>query len=243
MGASILASATQAQDRFDLNCRVDVVGTSPTPRFDRSGRERLKIRIDIPNRRFCFDDCDQVETLTILEGAIRGSSGDVTFLVRRRSGEMEFLRRGLFSGAGFGVCDTASFSGFPRRGFGNPGPAAIAPARQQPAPPAQTPELSGPRPYQPGRPMPAAPPTQPAPPRPTTVQIGAFVNVDIAREELQKVTDGYGQFLAGSRVSMQEVTAASGHQVIRTMFVDLSPENAAGLCRAMKANGRDCILR
>lgn len=243
------ASASSAQDRFDLNCRIDVLGTSPTPRFNRSGREHLRIRVDLANHRFCFNDCDRVEVLTVSGGTIRGASGNEKFLVRQRSGEMEFVRDGLFSGLGRGVCDTASFSGFPRRGFGNARDSSPSSAPPRPAPQSEglrapVAEPAGPRPYLSSVPSPAAAPSAPLRSGATaSVQIGAFSSPDIARAELAKVAEVFHQYLQGSQPLMENRLASNGQTIVRTSFGNLSPSGAADLCAALQRAGRDCIVR
>lgn len=242
------ASTSVAQDRFDLVCRIDVIGTSPTPAFRRSGRENLRIRVDKANLRFCIDDCNTIEELTVSSGAIRGTSGDVRFQVHQRSGDVELIREGLFSGLGRGVCDTASFTGFPRRGFGDAAPTvARSPSPSQAAPQtarssARSAEVEGPRPYAslPGTSMSTEPPRLPVL---RSVQIGAYSSVEIARAELAKVATDFSGYVGGTETRMQAVTALNGHTVIRTSFIDMSPSDADSLCAAMRRAGRDCIVR
>nr|WP_281269031.1 SPOR domain-containing protein [Brevundimonas bullata] len=42
---------------------------------------------------------------------------------------------------------------------------------------------------------------------------------------------------------MQEVTAANGSTVYRTTFTGMSRDRAVAFCNALKAAGRDCIVR
>lgn len=130
-----------------------------------------------------------------------------------------------------------------------PAPAAptgqgLAPAR--PATPAPTTPAA-----RPATPPPAA--TPPAPTEPTaapaatrgsaSVQIGAFSSTAIADREYAAVAGRFGQYASGAEKRVTEVTTSSGSTLYRTAFSGLSRERATAFCNALKAAGRDCIVR
>jgi len=212
--AALNGTAAEAQSRFDLNCRVNVVGLSPTPAFRLSGRETLRIIVDITQRKFCINECDVVEALEASDGTIRGRSGDTEFLIDRRSGEMEFLRHGLYEAAGRGVCDTASFTGFPRRGFAGEG--ATSEVR-----PRAIPEDLG------------VDPASRAPPREQhdrAVQIGSFSSVQIAQRELERFAERYREFTEGAGRQIQPVMLSSGMKFYRQTFTGFTQGRATEFC-------------
>lgn len=115
-------------------------------------------------------------------------------------------------------------------------PAAKAPA---------TPAAPAPRPTTPAAPPAAAP--APAASTPATgsasVQIGAFSSTAIADREYAAVAGRFGQYASGAEKRVTEVTTSSGSTLYRTAFSGLSRERATAFCNALKAAGRDCIVR
>jgi cell division protein FtsN len=105
----------------------------------------------------------------------------------------------------------------------------------------------------PAKPVTAAPavkaPAAPAPAAPAAaggssgVQIGAFSSTAIADREYAAVASRFGQYASGAEKRVQEVTAANGSTVYRTTFTGMSRERAVAFCNALKAAGRDCIVR
>ncbi|MGH7026067.1 SPOR domain-containing protein, partial [Brevundimonas sp.] len=75
------------------------------------------------------------------------------------------------------------------------------------------------------------------------VQIGAFSSTAIADREYAAVASRFGSFASGAEKRVQEVTAANGSTVYRTTFTGLSRDRAVAFCNALKAAGRDCIVR
>ncbi|MNJ20132.1 Cell division protein FtsN [compost metagenome] len=75
------------------------------------------------------------------------------------------------------------------------------------------------------------------------MQIGAFSSTAIADREYAAVAARFGQYASGAEKRVQEVTTASGSTVYRTTFTGLSRERAVAFCNALKAAGRDCIVR
>jgi len=100
---------------------------------------------------------------------------------------------------------------------------------------------------QPARPTPA--PTAPAAETPAaatgsaSVQIGAFSSTAIADREYAAVAGRFGQYASGAQKRVTEVTNANGTTLYRTAFSGLSRERALAFCNALKAAGRDCIVR
>ncbi|HWU48896.1 MAG TPA: SPOR domain-containing protein [Asticcacaulis sp.] len=76
----------------------------------------------------------------------------------------------------------------------------------------------------------------------TAVQIGAFDSTDTANAEYAKVASSYGLFVGGAGKKIEKVTTAKG-DFYRTAFTGLTPDKARAFCSALKANGRDCIVR
>lgn len=76
----------------------------------------------------------------------------------------------------------------------------------------------------------------------TSVQIGAYDSTGSADAEYAKVASSYGLFVGGAGKKVEKVTTANG-TFYRTMFTGLSAEKARSFCAALKANGRDCIIR
>lgn len=112
-------------------------------------------------------------------------------------------------------------------------PAPVAPAKPAPVTPAPAPKAT---------PAPAAP--APAAASGTSgVQIGAFSSTAIADREYAAVASRFGQYASGAEKRVQEVTAANGSTVYRTTFTGMSRERAVAFCNALKAAGRDCIVR
>ena len=129
-----------------------------------------------------------------------------------------------------------------------PRPAAPPPAAPtgQGLPPANsaTPAAPAPRPTTPTAPV-AAPATK-APAATggsTSVQIGAFSSTEIADREYAAVAGRFGAYASGAEKRVTEVTSSSGSTLYRTAFSGLSRERAVAFCNALKAAGRDCIVR
>ncbi|MFC5372417.1 SPOR domain-containing protein [Brevundimonas faecalis] len=130
-----------------------------------------------------------------------------------------------------------------------PQPLPAAPTTLPPAAPAAT----TPAPVAPAKPAPVTPapkatpaPTAPAPAAASGtsgVQIGAFSSTAIADREYAAVASRFGQYASGAEKRVQEVTAANGSTVYRTTFTGMSRERAVAFCNALKAAGRDCIVR
>ena len=99
------------------------------------------------------------------------------------------------------------------------------------------------------QPRPAAPPAAPAPTAPAaaggsaSVQIGAFSSTEIADREYAAVAGRFSQYASGAEKRVTEVTSSSGSTLYRTTFTGLSRERAVAFCNALKAAGRDCIVR
>lgn len=126
-------------------------------------------------------------------------------------------------------------------------PPAAAPTGQGLPPakaaPAATPAASAPRP---AAPAPAAATPAPAAGAATgsaSVQIGAFSSTEIADREYAAVAGRFGQYASGAQKRVTEVTSSSGSTLYRTTFSGLSRERAVAFCNALKAAGRDCIVR
>ena len=141
-----------------------------------------------------------------------------------------------------------------------PGPEAVEPRpAPQPLPVAPTalppaaPAVVAPATPAPAKPVTAAPavkaPAAPAPAAPAAaggssgVQIGAFSSTAIADREYAAVASRFGSFASGAEKRVQEVTAANGSTVYRTTFTGMSRDRAVAFCNALKAAGRDCIVR
>ena len=129
-----------------------------------------------------------------------------------------------------------------------PRPAAPPPAAPtgQGLPPANsaTPAAPAPRPTTPTAPV-AAPATK-APAATggsASVQIGAFSSTEIADREYAAVAGRFGAYASGAEKRVTEVTSSSGSTLYRTAFSGLSRERAVAFCNALKAAGRDCIVR
>lgn len=130
-----------------------------------------------------------------------------------------------------------------------PGPEAVAPRpAPQPLPVAPTalppaaPAAVAPAPAPKATPAPA--PAAPAAAGGSSgVQIGAFSSTAIADREYAAVASRFGQYASGAEKRVQEVTAANGSTVYRTTFTGMSRDRAVAFCNALKAAGRDCIVR
>ena len=134
-------------------------------------------------------------------------------------------------------------------------PPPEAPQPRPAAPPAAAPTGQGLPPVKPATPVVPTPrPTTPAPaaPAPTapaaaggtaSVQIGAFSSTQIADREYAAVAGRFGSFASGAEKRVTEVTSSSGSTLYRTAFSGLSRERAVAFCNALKAAGRDCIVR
>lgn len=76
-----------------------------------------------------------------------------------------------------------------------------------------------------------------------SVQIGAFSSTEIADREYAAVAGRFGAYASGAEKRVTEVTSSSGSTLYRTAFSGLSRERAVAFCNALKAAGRDCIVR
>ncbi|MET3836522.1 cell division protein FtsN [Brevundimonas sp. UYEF29] len=132
-----------------------------------------------------------------------------------------------------------------------PQPRPAAPPTAAPTgqglPPANTatPAAPAPRPTTPA-PAPVAAPATKAPAATggsASVQIGAFSSTEIADREYAAVAGRFGAFASGAEKRVTEVTSSSGSTLYRTAFSGLSRERAVAFCNALKAAGRDCIVR
>ena len=122
-------------------------------------------------------------------------------------------------------------------------PAAPAPTGQG-LPPAAAPTTPAPRPATPAPAAPVATPTTPpAAGGAASVQIGAFSSTEIADREYAAVAGRFGQYLSGAQKRVTEVTTSGGSTLYRTSFAGMSRERAVAFCNALKAAGRDCIVR
>lgn len=77
----------------------------------------------------------------------------------------------------------------------------------------------------------------------SSVQIGAFSSSVIADREYAAVASRFAAYASGAHKRVQEVTAANGSTVYRTSFSGLSRDRAVAFCDALKAAGRDCVVR
>lgn len=125
---------------------------------------------------------------------------------------------------------------------------AARPATTSPARAASTTTPSTPAP---ARPV-AAPPAEKTPvasasPSSTSgtsaVQIGAFSSREIADREYAAVAARFPAFASGRTKRVEQVTASNGSTVYRTTFNGFSREDARAFCDALKAAGRDCLVR
>nr|WP_295236226.1 SPOR domain-containing protein [uncultured Brevundimonas sp.] len=132
-----------------------------------------------------------------------------------------------------------------------PQPRPAAPPTAAPTgqglPPANTatPATPAPRPTTPA-PAPVAAPATKAPAATggsASVQIGAFSSTEIADREYAAVAGRFGAYASGAEKRVTEVTSSSGSTLYRTAFSGLSRERAVAFCNALKAAGRDCIVR
>nr|WP_316629768.1 SPOR domain-containing protein [uncultured Brevundimonas sp.] len=128
-------------------------------------------------------------------------------------------------------------------------PAPVAPTGQglAPAKPATpVPTTPAPRPTTPTPAPVVAAPTTKAPAATggsASVQIGAFSSTEIADREYAAVAGRFGQYASGAEKRVTEVTTSGGSTLYRTAFSGLSRERATAFCNALKAAGRDCIVR
>jgi cell division protein FtsN len=140
-----------------------------------------------------------------------------------------------------------------------PPPETPQPRPTAPAPVAPTGQ--GLAPAKPATPVPTAPATRPTTPTPApvvaapttkapaatggsaSVQIGAFSSTEIADREYAAVAGRFGQYASGAEKRVTEVTTSGGSTLYRTAFSGLSRERATAFCNALKAAGRDCIVR
>ncbi|WP_295169268.1 SPOR domain-containing protein [uncultured Brevundimonas sp.] len=130
-----------------------------------------------------------------------------------------------------------------------PQPRPAAPPTAAPTgqglPPANTATPATPAP-RPTAPAPVAAPATKAPAATggsASVQIGAFSSTEIADREYAAVAGRFGAYASGAEKRVTEVTSSSGSTLYRTAFSGLSRERAVAFCNALKAAGRDCIVR
>ncbi|WP_299175412.1 SPOR domain-containing protein [uncultured Brevundimonas sp.] len=128
-------------------------------------------------------------------------------------------------------------------------PPPEAPQPRPAAPPTAAPSGEG-LPPAAKAPTPAATPAPAAAPAASastsgssSVQIGAFSSTEIADREYAAVAGRFGQYASGAQKRVTEVTSSSGSTLYRTTFTGLSRERAVAFCDALKAAGRDCIVR
>ena len=77
-----------------------------------------------------------------------------------------------------------------------------------------------------------------------SVQIGAFQSMDIANKQYASVASSYGLFLGGTAKHVEPVTSANGATLYRTAFTGFeSKDKAHAFCDALKAAGRDCLVK
>ncbi|OGN40957.1 MAG: sporulation protein [Caulobacterales bacterium GWE1_67_11] len=126
-------------------------------------------------------------------------------------------------------------------------PPAAAPTGQGLPPakaaPAATPAAPAPRPAAPASAAATPAPSAGAATGSASVQIGAFSSTEIADREYAAVAGRFGQYASGAQKRVTEVTSSSGSTLYRTAFSGLSRERAVAFCNALKAAGRDCIVR
>jgi len=126
-------------------------------------------------------------------------------------------------------------------------PPAAAPTGQGLPPakaaPAATPAAPAPRPAAPASAAATPAPAAGAATGSASVQIGAFSSTEIADREYAAVAGRFGQYASGAQKRVTEVTSSSGSTLYRTAFSGLSRERAVAFCNALKAAGRDCIVR
>lgn len=126
-------------------------------------------------------------------------------------------------------------------------PSAESPAARTETPPAATLPATPPKSEPTPAPTPAPAPTPPPAPAPSggaaAVQIGAFSSQAIADREYAAVAGAFPQFAAGASKRVEQVQTASGQTVYRTTFTGLSAEDARAFCAALRASGRDCLVR
>ena len=156
----------------------------------------------------------------------------------------------VYRDGGEASIDNPTFTPGPEAVAPRPAPQPItpvAPAVLPPATPAPAPKAAAPAPAPEPQPAPApAPEPEPAPAAATGtsgVQIGAFSSSAIADREYAAVASRFSQYTAGAQKRVQEVTAANGSTLYRTTFTGLSRERAVAFCNALKAAGKDCIVR
>ena len=120
--------------------------------------------------------------------------------------------------------------------------------------PVEEPTTSGPPPVEadepPSRPQGTTPadPERPTAPPPTTsggaaVQIGAFSSREAAERAYAEVAASFPQFATGRTRGIEQVTTSDGRTVYRTTMNGFSGEQARAFCGAMRASGRDCVVR
>ena len=126
-------------------------------------------------------------------------------------------------------------------------PPAAAPTGQGLPPakaaPAATPAAPAPRPAAPASAAATPAPSAGAATGSASVQIGAFSSTEIADREYAAVAGRFRQYASGAQKRVTEVTSSSGSTLSRTTFSGLSRERAVAFCNALKAAGRDCIVR
>jgi hypothetical protein len=128
-----------------------------------------------------------------------------------------------------------------------PAPAVLppaAPAAKAPAAPAPVvPAPVAPKPVPAPAPAPKAEPAPAAATGNSAVQIGAFSSQAIADREYAAVAGRFGQFTSGASKTVTPVQTANGSTHYRTTISGLSRERAVAFCNALKAAGKDCLVR
>lgn len=116
-----------------------------------------------------------------------------------------------------------------------------APAPTTPAPAAPRPATPAPATKAPAVTPPAAAPSSTG--GSSAVQIGAFSSREIADREYAAVAARFPAFASGRTKRVEQVTASNGSTVFRTTVNGFSREDARAFCDALKAAGRDCLVR
>lgn len=165
------------------------------------------------------------------------------------SARAECLSRRSASQSAYNHCLRAAFVTAGGSASAPPIPTFTPSARpERPPPGLDLEELVGPpRPGSTNRVAASPNPSRPVPDCPTfdqcAVQIGAFTSTAIAERELEIVASRFPNLIRPFSTFIRPVTARDGRTVYITMFVDGSRVEAHALCDALKAAGRDCVVR
>jgi hypothetical protein len=90
--------------------------------------------------------------------------------------------------------------------------------------------------------VPAAQPNTPVATGGAAVQIGAFASTAVADAEFRKVAAAFGSYTAGKAKRVEPVER-NGSTLYRTAFTGFTRADAQAFCQALKASGRDCLVR